>query len=240
MCATLTREFLAHRHDLRTSAPIEYVERLAEALEHGGIWARRRAGTIRIYLGNRGDCTLVGEVLAAFGRSVPTHHEVVFDGPGATVAHTLSATSEQVLRTYLHLASVIGVDGVSGPRPTYADRGLVTWPKPITHAGAGQHEDGYFLAIAERAADVSAWSLIFVVLHPDPDAASDSYGIVVAGARPTYHGGIRGWKLTNDSLHLRFTDEAAAALDVPADLVLPLTLSPRHLKLLERGLHRVL
>jgi hypothetical protein len=229
-----------------------YIERMADALAEGGIRANPRGGSLHVYLGNLADCAAMVDVMAAFGQAEEDHQLVTFDGPGATVPHRLTADAAEtrsLFPVYLPLVSNIGMFSATRretrPTPTFADQGQVVWPRPITHAGSSADDEPAVLAFTEKAGDASAWSLVVVAQLIEPDARDVAYGfdtycLVVEDTHPTYYGGVRHCELHEKTLRLAFTVEAAAKLDLPAEVVFPLQLTRRKYELLKKGLRRTL
>jgi Immunity protein 10 len=118
---------------------------------------------------------------------------------------------------------------------------------PTVLSDAGEDDsDIYILGVRETAEDDS-WSLVFMECDDD-DAEDeqeialgmDTYCLVVDPGQATFYGGVLECELTAGQLRLLLTEEAAKALGTPTELSFALAMDVEQVRMVSRGLARVL
>ncbi len=112
-------------------------------------------------------------------------------------------------------------------------------PRAVTIrlVGESMEDSVYSVGVAE---DVDVGDETFALIFSEglPDDA-DGYCVVAEPGQRTEYRAIESCELDRSSLRLVLTSRAAAALDLPRELVLELDVSEADIEMLERGLHRV-
>lgn len=115
----------------------------------------------------------------------------------------------------------------------------MTAPRVVTIrlVGESMEDSVYSVGVAEHV-DVGDETFALIFSEGLPDDA-DGYCVVAEPGQRTEYRAIESCELDRSALRLVLTSQAAAALDMPRELVLELDVSEADIETLKGGLHRV-
>ncbi|MGH3729436.1 MAG: Imm10 family immunity protein [Micromonosporaceae bacterium] len=124
-----------------------------------------------------------------------------------------------------------------------SDRAERCVPEVLRDAG-DDDSDVYVVGVRESA-DSESWSLLFMEPYDMDDEQEvamgmDTYCLVVDPGQATFYGGVIDCAISDNRLHLALSAPAAQELGTPTEMTFSLMLTPDQLRVLRRGLTRVL
>ncbi len=115
---------------------------------------------------------------------------------------------------------------------------------PAVLRDAGEDGSGCYVLGLRETTDDDSWGLLFMecldVDEQDVALGMDTYCLVVDPGQATWYGGVVECELTSGRLRLLLTEDAAKTLGMPTEPVFALALSADQLRMVGRGLDRVL